>query len=130
MLIHLYEEVINQDGTKTHGRLACEVKCKGDGTAGEIIYYDICNEFRQVADEKHLNYGIKRHILSKGDKKLLEKLFNEPLFITSSAGLDTDGVHYLGGKTLMPWQDETVRFIVEYKIPAWFGTIVGKIVQL
>ncbi len=86
MLICLYKEIINDYGERLPGRLAAEIKCKGDGTKGEIVFYNICNEIRENKDRNHPAYGIKRQILDRGDKKLLEKLFNEPVFITSNAG--------------------------------------------
>lgn len=129
MLICLYEEIINEHGGRCPGRLSVEIKCKGDGSAGEFKFYDACHETRENRDRNHPGYGLKRQILGKKDRKLLEKLFNEPLFITSNAGMDTDGVHYMGGKTLMPWQTETIQYILDYRLSSWFGTLCGKTVQ-
>ncbi len=33
----------------------------------------------------------------------------------------------MGGKTLMPWQAETIRYILDYRLSSWFGTVCGKI---
>ena len=127
MLICLYEEIINEYGERLPGRLTVEIRCKGDGTTGEFRFYDACNEIRENRDRNHPNYGVKRQILSESDKKLLKNLFNEPLFITSNSGIDTDGVHYMAGKTLMPWQAETIQYILDYRLSSWFGTLCGKI---
>ncbi|MEQ8170334.1 MAG: hypothetical protein ABRQ38_15725 [Candidatus Eremiobacterota bacterium] len=127
MLIQLYEEIISDSGERLPGRLSVEITC--DGNKGEFKFYDACRETRENRDRNHPGYGLKRQILSKNDRKLLEKLFNEPLFITSNAGLDTDGVHYMGGKTLLPWHRETIQYILDYRLASWFGTLCGKIVS-
>ncbi|MEQ8192673.1 MAG: hypothetical protein ABRQ39_32205 [Candidatus Eremiobacterota bacterium] len=130
MLIYLYESVINEDESRSPGRLVGEIRCKGDGTPGEFIYFDTCNKFIEVKDVNHPGYNKNRKIVDELDKKMLERRFNEPLNITAGGGFDPKtGIHSSIMKTLEPWQRKTIEYVLEYELPASFGTICGKIIE-
>jgi len=133
MLIHLYERVVEKDGSSIIGRLVGEVRCKGDGTPGEIILFeDVCNERWDVRDVTHEGYTIHYLICDQYSKSRLNSLFNEAIYITTDGGwLDKEGtMHYTGGKFLEPWYRETIEYVITYKLPASIcGNLVGKIVE-
>lgn len=54
MLIQLYEEVINEDGAS--GRIVGEIRCVGDGTPGEFVFFETCNEIRDARDKEDFSY--------------------------------------------------------------------------
>ncbi len=130
MVIYLFENVINEDESRSPGRLVGKIHCKGDGTPGEFIYFDNCNEFIEVKDVNHPCYNKEIKILDELRKSLLEDRFNEPLNITAGGGFDPKtGIHSSIMKTLEPWQRKTIEYILQYELPSGFGSICGKIVE-
>ncbi len=130
MVIYLFESVINEDESRSPGRLAGEIHCKGDGSPGKFVYFNTCNEFLAIKDVNHSAYGKNIKILDELDKRRLERRFNEPLNITAGGGFDPKtGIHSSIMKTLEPWQRKTIEYVLEYELPAGFGTICGKIVE-
>ncbi|MEQ8222397.1 MAG: hypothetical protein ABRQ37_08865 [Candidatus Eremiobacterota bacterium] len=130
MLIHIYEEIINEDDSRSPGRLVAEIHCNSDGTPGKFVYFDTCNELRTVKNINHSTYGNEGQILDELDKKRLERRFNEELAITAGGGFDLEtGIHSSIIKVLEPWQRKTIEYILQYELPAGFGTICGKIVE-
>lgn len=123
MLIYLYENKVKENGNRERGRKVGEIECKGDGTPGEIRYFPDCNDFWTVEDKKHLIYGKGLKILDEEEKVLLIKLFNRPVEIVTGGGLTEEKIHHIEGKTLAPWEKETVKYITQYVLPAWFGTV-------
>jgi len=106
-----------------------EIKSRGDGSPGEISYFNNCNEMWQVEDPGHLLYGKEFKIFDETERKLLEKTLNKTIDIITGGGIAPGEIHHIEGKTLKPWQRDTLEYIVKYKIPAWFGTISGEIVE-
>lgn len=126
MLIHLYEYVINEDGNRIQGdKLVGEIRCIGDGTPGEIIFFDTCNDIWQVKDPKHYFYTDKTIILDDIDKGMLKNLFNESLNITADGG-EVDGVEFSVPATLQPWCRETIEYLLEYEVNR---SVCGKIIE-
>jgi hypothetical protein len=125
MLIQLYEEVINEDGTRTPGRIVGEIKCKGDGIPGDIIFFDTCNEIWDVRDKRNRNYGKNMKILDEFEKNMLKGYFKDPLNITSDGG-EVDGVEFSVPATLQPWYRETIEYLLEYEVN---GSVCGKIIE-
>lgn len=129
MLIYLYEAVVNENALRTPGRLIGEIRCKGDGTPGELIYYDTCDEIMDIKDVNHRAYGKNCKIFNEMNRKRLKFLLNRSLFVTTGGGLDKDGVHTMEGGNLLPWKRETLEYILRYEFPAGYGTICGKIAE-
>jgi len=125
MLIQLYEEVINEDGTRTLGRIVGKIRCNGDGTPGEFIFFDTCNEIWDLRDKKHRNYGKKIQIMDELDKKILKRKFNEPLYITEDGG-EIDDMEYSIPGLLKPWYRKSIEYLLEYEIQ---GPVCGKIIE-
>ncbi|MEQ8191798.1 MAG: hypothetical protein ABRQ39_27785, partial [Candidatus Eremiobacterota bacterium] len=50
-LIYLYENIVTAGGNTRPGRLAGKIIYKGDGTPGNITFYDICNEIAEINDK-------------------------------------------------------------------------------
>ena len=125
MLIQLYEEVINEDSSRTPGRIVGEIRCIGDGTPGEIIFFDTCNEIWNVKDKKDFSYNKNKVILSDIGKAMLKHYFNEPLNITADGG-EVDGVEFSVPATLQPWYRETIEYLLEYEVN---GNVCGKIIE-
>jgi len=129
MLIKIYESVVNEDDTRTPGRLVGEIKCSGDGTPGEFAFFDTCNEVWDVKDPSCSGYIDKRVIFEDIDKEILQKkLFQKVLYITDDGG-EVDGVEFSIPVTLKPWYRETIEYIIQYEIPVWFGTICARIIE-
>ena len=129
MLINLYEERVKADGMGERGAKVAEIECKGDGTPGEVRYFPESSEFWQVEDKSHLIYGKGLKILDDEEKVLLIKLFNKPFEIVTGGGITDEGIHHTEAKTGPPWDMETVKYVAEYVIPAWFGTISAEVVE-
>jgi hypothetical protein len=125
MLIQLYEEVVNEDGTRTPGRIVGEIRCIGDGTPGEFVFFDTCNEIRDVRDKEDFSYNKNKVILSDVGKSMLEGYFEYPLNITVDGG-EVDGVEFSVPATLQPWYRETIEYLLEYKVN---GNVCGKIIE-
>jgi len=126
MLIHLYESVINKDGSRSADRLVAEIRCKGDGTPGEFVYFDTCKDYRQVWDTTHSCYGDKTEILSDLEKRILERTFNKSRLVLTDGGTGEDGVEYTAGVTLTAWTRKGIEEAITYQLP---GTICGKIIE-
>ncbi len=127
MLIYIFESVINEDDSRSPGRLVGEIRCIGDGTPGEIRFFNTCDEIWDIRNVNNINYGKNSKILDELDKSLLEALFNEELNITSGGGFDPEtGIHSSIMKTLEPWHRKTIEYVLEYKLT---GTVDGKIVK-
>ena len=129
MLVKLYENVINEDGSRSPGRIVGEIRCKGDGTPGEVIFFESSNEFLEIKDVNHSSYGKEVEIMSEHRKKHLALILSRPLFLRTGGGLSSDGVHSIEGVTLDTWTREGIKDIIEYKLPAYIGTICGKIIE-
>ena len=129
MLIHIYEEVIDEDSCRIPGRLVAEIKCKGDGSPGKIKFLDTCNEKRETRDKTHHTYGNEIPILNERNKNYLKELFNSSSFITTRSGVDANGLHSMEGSTLGSWTREAIEDILQFKIHSRFGTICGKIIE-
>jgi hypothetical protein len=151
MLIQLYENVINEDGSRTPGRIVGEIRCKGDGTPGEFIFFDTCNEIWDIRDANFYGNRIlindiifndedgndndisesltsdndKIVILDDMDKEMLKSNFEYPLNITVDGG-EVDGVEFSVPATLQPWYRETIEYLLEYKVN---GSVCGKIIE-
>jgi len=125
MLIQLYERIVNEDGSRTPGRIVGEIRCIGDGTPGEIVFFDTCNEIWNVKDKNNLNYNKNKVILSDIGKEMLKSDFEEPLNITADGG-EVDGVEFSVPETLQPWYRETIEYLLKYKI---CGKVGGKIIK-
>lgn len=129
MIIELYENRIDKNGKRIMGPQVGEITCEEEGKGGEIIFFETCNEFFHVDDRNHPLYNEKIPILDENHKNLLKDLLNEFIPVTTGAGKDVNGIYHMEGKTLYPWQKETLEYIVKYKLPAWFGTICGKLIE-
>jgi len=128
MLIHIYEEIVNEDGTTSQGKLVGEIKCIGDGTPGEFIFHDTCNDLWQVKDKKDHRYGMVTPILTDLEKRLLKREFNDFRPIFTGGGLK-NGVHHTEGKLLHPWEKDAIKYALEYGVRVHFGTIMTKIIE-
>lgn len=125
MLIQLYENVINEDGSRTPGRIVGEIRCVGDGTPGKIVFFDTCNEIWNVRDKNNRNYGKNMEIFDDFEKKMLEGYFEDPLNITADGG-EVDGVEFSVPATLQPWYRETIEYLLKYEVN---GSVCGKIIE-
>ena len=106
-----------------------EVKCKGDGTPGEIIYFDACNSVREIKNKDHDNYGKKIKILDNFRKNWLRKLFNKSSFITTKSGVDSNGIHSMEGTSLGAWTRDAIENVLDFELASLIGTIRGKIIE-
>jgi len=130
MLIYLYEDMINEDGTRIEGRLVGEVRCAGDGTPGEFTYFDACNEIWEIKDVNDHNYGKKRIILDDFKKHMLECIFKRNLNIMTGGGIDKNGVHHVEGRFIKPWEKEAIEYIIKYEFEnSKFGTVRARIIE-
>ena len=129
MLIHIYEHVINEDGSRSPGRLVAEIKCKGDGSPEDIVYFDMCNEAWEIKDMKHLLYGQEIPILDDFQKKWIGELFNKSSFVSTKSGMDTKGIHSIEGTTLGSWTREAIENVLDFELASLIGTICGKIIE-
>ena len=128
MLVKLYENVVNEDGSRSPGRPVGEIRCKGDGTPGKIEYFEAGNEVWEIRDVKHNCYGSGRKIFDKFTVPRMELIFSRPLFVTTAGGITADGIHYTEGTTLNPWTRAGMEEIINYKL-AHIGSICGEIVE-
>lgn len=127
MLIEIYENIINEDGSRTEGRAVVEVRCKGDGTPGEITYLETCNAIFQNKRNTHF----KRLILDEMDKSLLESLLNKSFFIPVERKVDSNGAVRIEGVDIPAWTREAMKFIMKYKIQhVCFQKLCGRIIEL
>jgi len=127
MLIEIYENIVNEDGSRTQGRPVVEIRCKGDGTPGEITYLEACNAIFQNKRNPYL----KRLILDDMDKSLLESLLKESFFVPVERKVDSSGAVSIKGVDIPPWSREAMEFIMKYKIQhVCFQKLCGRIIEL
>jgi len=105
-----------------------EIRCKGDGTPGEFIYFDTCNEYRENRDPSHPGYGGTTMIMNEHRKKHLELIFNRALFVQTGGGISPEGIHHIEGITLDSWTRKGIEEIINYKLHP-VGTICAKIIE-
>jgi hypothetical protein len=128
MLVNLYEAICDKDdkvGNYRLGRLVGEVRCKGDGTKSEIIWFPAVNEIRD--DPNALWYG--EVICDDFMRKDTCDVFNNAINITTGGGIieTEDGpISCREAKNLKPWYRETIEHILEWELR---GCIRGKIVE-
>jgi len=125
MLIQLYENIINEDGKRSPGRIVGEIRCIGNGTPGEIIFFDTCNEIWDIKDKSNRNYGKNIKIVGEFEEQMFDSYFNSPLNITVDGG-EVDGVEFSVPETLQPWYRETIEYLLEYKLR---GSVCGRIIE-
>ncbi|MEQ8191385.1 MAG: hypothetical protein ABRQ39_25700 [Candidatus Eremiobacterota bacterium] len=131
MVINLYEVVINENNSRSFGRIIGKIMCTGDGTPGKVEYYDTCKEVSIVRCKHHPLYGTTMSMFDDFDKKHFSKILNNSIYITTDGGWNEDGtVHHSGGRSLMPWKRETLEYILKYELPASLcASICGEIVE-
>ncbi|MEQ8224373.1 MAG: hypothetical protein ABRQ37_18785 [Candidatus Eremiobacterota bacterium] len=127
MLIKLYEAIYDQDYNYRLGRLVGEVRCKGDGTKGEIVWFPAADEIREVIYAEDPYSG--KVICNDFMKQDTYEEFDNPINITTGGGIieTKDGpVSYRESKNLKPWYRETIEHILEWRLR---GCIRGRIVE-